>query len=436
MPTEAEKRLHRCCFSGQRPEKLGAPEVVVKNWLSSQIDAAISAGCRTFLCGMGMGVDIWAGQIVAERRKVNQALRLVCAVPWPGFSNKWGVEWQEQYSALLREADLVVPVSHQYRDDVFEKRNKWLVDHSSRVIACYNGEPGGTMDLVGYALSQKVPVFTNVSVFPDLGGRPREVVNEVKWDPVDRKALGPTAVYTAVKQPYPGNLLTAIGPERIFGKNAVQELNPDQLRGLEHVLNSLGEKERGILLLRYREGKSLPECGKQYNVSKQRVSQIEQKLLRKLRHPFCVMYIRDGFEKTELALKIACAEEMKRCLEEQKKRYPLMNEEDVVKFVFQGMLGVGHLIYSEGDALKYLEHETAGLEPDAEEPLTEEISPDWFRLNLRAAKAKGISVQEISGRLFRSAEERTGFTRQDVYRFCTELDGSERMKAAAQEVSL
>ena len=26
MPTEAEKRLHRCCFSGHRPEKLDAPE--------------------------------------------------------------------------------------------------------------------------------------------------------------------------------------------------------------------------------------------------------------------------------------------------------------------------------------------------------------------------------------------------------------------------
>ena len=196
MSTEAEKRLHRCCFSGQRPEKLAAPEDVVKEWLALQIKAAVSAGYRTFLCGMGMGADIWAGQIVAEKRKENPELRLVCAVPWPGFSNRWSVEWQEQYSALLREADLVVPVSHQYRDDVFEKRNKWLVDHSSRVIAFYNGEPGGTMDLVGYALSRKVPVFTNVSVFPDPGGRPQEVVNEIKPDSSVLKESGPSALHT------------------------------------------------------------------------------------------------------------------------------------------------------------------------------------------------------------------------------------------------
>ena len=131
----------------------------------------------------------------------------------------------------------------------------------------------------------------------------------------------------------------------------------------------------------------------------------------------------------------ACVEEMKRCLEEQKKRYPLMNEEDVVKFAFQGMLGVGHLIDSEEKALEYLKKEMDTVEADPEEPLEEKISTEWIRLNLRAAKACGKTAEELVVPLCCSAKMKPlSFTRQDVYDFCVKLDDSEAMKAAAGKV--
>ena len=118
MATEQEKRLHRCCFSGHRPEKLDVDPETVKQWLSAQIDAAIAAGYRTFISGCGMGVDIWAAQIVLQKKATNPALRLIAATPWPGFSNRWNIEWQLQYSNLLRDADLVLPVSNHYQKDI------------------------------------------------------------------------------------------------------------------------------------------------------------------------------------------------------------------------------------------------------------------------------------------------------------------------------
>ena len=145
--------------------------------------------------------------------------------------------------------------------------------------------------------------------------------------------------------------------------------------------------------------------------------------------------VRDGYEKTEPALKIACEEEMKRCLAEQKTRYPLMNEEDVVKFAFQGMMGVGHLVSSEEAALSRLREEMAGLEPNMEEPLAEKISTYWLRINLRAAAARGKTPEELAYQLFRSAQMKPlSFTRQNVYNFCVKLDGSAKMKAAAERV--
>jgi len=137
----------------------------------------------------------------------------------------------------------------------------------------------------------------------------------------------------------------------------------------------------------------------------------------------------------ENRLKIAYAEEMKRCLEEQKKRYPLMNEDDVVKFAFQGMLGVSHLIDSEEKALEWLKKEMDALEADPEEPLVEKISTEWVRLNLRAAKARGKTAEELVYPLCCSARMKPlSFTRQNVYNFCVKLDGSDAMKAAAEKV--
>jgi RNA polymerase primary sigma factor len=62
------------------------------------------------------------------------------------------------------------------------------------------------------------------------------------------------------------------------------------LRGkLGEVLNGLNERERRILELRYglSDGysRTLEEVGKQYNVTRERIRQIEAKALRKLRHP-------------------------------------------------------------------------------------------------------------------------------------------------------
>ena len=127
--------------------------------------------------------------------------------------------------------------------------------------------------------------------------------------------------------------------------------------------------------------------------------------------------------------------EMVRLLQGQRQRYPLMTEEDVVKFAFQGMLGVGHLAPSEAVVMERLHEEMSGLAPDGDEPLIERLSPDWFRLNLRAAMAGGIPEEEIARMVCQSARKLPqAFSRRDVVDFCVALDGSEAMRAAAEHV--
>ena len=64
MPNGSELRLHRCRFSGHRPEKLDESPEEAQAWLETRIDRAISDGCATFISGWAMGADIRAGRIV------------------------------------------------------------------------------------------------------------------------------------------------------------------------------------------------------------------------------------------------------------------------------------------------------------------------------------------------------------------------------------
>ena len=65
---EQEKRLHRVCFTGHRPEKLTRFEWLIKKDLEKEIKKAIDDGLTVFISGMARGVDIWAAEIVLKLR--------------------------------------------------------------------------------------------------------------------------------------------------------------------------------------------------------------------------------------------------------------------------------------------------------------------------------------------------------------------------------
>lgn len=156
--TEAEKRLHRCCFTGHRPEKLDHSESVVKEALEKEILKAISDGLNVFITGMARGVDIWAAEIVLRLRAEGHSIRLICASPYEGFERSWKPDWQDRYNTILRDADLVRYISPGYSRACFQERNEWMVNHSARVIAAYNGRAGGTRNTIDYANKVRVPV--------------------------------------------------------------------------------------------------------------------------------------------------------------------------------------------------------------------------------------------------------------------------------------
>lgn len=112
-----------------------------------------------FITGMARGVDIDAAEIVLQLREEGYPVRLICASPYPGFENNWSRAWQNRYGAVIAKADLVRYICPQYTKDCFQIRNEWMVNHSARVIAVFNGQPSGTKNTIDYALRQGVPVI-------------------------------------------------------------------------------------------------------------------------------------------------------------------------------------------------------------------------------------------------------------------------------------
>ena len=154
---ETELRKHRCCFTGHRPEKLKIPEDRLVLLLEEEIRKAITGGFTTYITGMAKGTDLIAGEIVLRLREQDDRLKLICALPHPGFGLHWGGGWTERFQKVLAAADLVRTIWPDFSYAAYQTRNEWMVRHSALVIAVFNGERGGTKNTMDYAQRTGVP---------------------------------------------------------------------------------------------------------------------------------------------------------------------------------------------------------------------------------------------------------------------------------------
>lgn len=135
-----------CAFTGHRPKSFPwkydetAPNcVALKKVLAEQIAALADNGVTGFISGMALGADLWAAQIVLDLRKKNPLLKLCCALPCEDQEKKWPAHTQKQYRSILKQADKTVWVSRDYTADCMLNRNRYMVDHSTILLAVYNG---------------------------------------------------------------------------------------------------------------------------------------------------------------------------------------------------------------------------------------------------------------------------------------------------------
>ena len=152
-----------CCFTGHRPVRLPwkmnetDPRcIALKEQLASTLDGIYEAGYRHFICGMAIGCDTYFAEAVLALREKHGDLTLEAAIPCDDQADKWNRKQQETYASLLSRCDRVTYVSHTYTPDCMMRRNRYMIDHSSLLLACFNGRSSGTMNTILYAQRQGI----------------------------------------------------------------------------------------------------------------------------------------------------------------------------------------------------------------------------------------------------------------------------------------
>jgi len=158
-------KLRACCFTGHRPAKLpwGINENdsrcrAFKDRLRTAVECAILEGSEHFICGMAEGCDLYFAELVLELKQRYPHITIEAALPCPSQADRWGAASRARYQALLEQCDYETMVAEQYSPGCMQRRNRYMVDHASLLIAVHDGLPGGTRSTIEYAMRQGVSV--------------------------------------------------------------------------------------------------------------------------------------------------------------------------------------------------------------------------------------------------------------------------------------
>lgn len=157
------EREQTCCFTGHRPQGLpwGAREddprcEKLKFELNCALEGAYEAGYRRFLCGMALGCDMYFAEAVLALREKHPDVQLEAVIPCGSQPDRWPLRQRQRYNRLLDESDAVTVLQIHYSPDCMQRRNHYMVEQSSLLLACYTGKPGGTQSTLLYAMRQGV----------------------------------------------------------------------------------------------------------------------------------------------------------------------------------------------------------------------------------------------------------------------------------------
>ena len=150
-----------CSFTGHRPEKLpwrgdeSDPRcLALKERLAAAVEDAYDKGMRHFLCGMARGADFYFCDAVLELRERRSGVTLEAVIPCEEQAARWSERERERWFSLVERCDGETMLQRHYDKGCMLRRNRYLVDHSSMLIAVYDGMLGGTMYTLSYAMKR------------------------------------------------------------------------------------------------------------------------------------------------------------------------------------------------------------------------------------------------------------------------------------------
>ena len=167
-----------CCFTGHRPGKLpwhyneNDPRCLsLKRRIADAVEAAYQEGYRHFLCGMALGCDLYFCECALALREAHPGVTVEAAIPCPSQDAHWPPDQRERYRRLVEACDYETLVSAAYTPYCMQRRDRYMVDHASLLIAAFDGTPGGTRYTMEYAMCRGVSIV-DLPLVLESGGAP------------------------------------------------------------------------------------------------------------------------------------------------------------------------------------------------------------------------------------------------------------------------
>ena len=129
-----------------------------REYLTNIFTQLLEKGFDTFLIGMALGFDSECFNILQQLKSKSQ-LKIIACIPCENQDYKYTFWQKEQYRKMLEKADEKVYISKEYNMYCMQKRNRFMVDNASVLIAYLRREKTGTSYTVNYALRQNVSVI-------------------------------------------------------------------------------------------------------------------------------------------------------------------------------------------------------------------------------------------------------------------------------------
>lgn len=269
ITTEKNRRkqeliLHRCAIFGSGGHHAGY-DVVLK-YLKNYIVQSITDGFYTFITFANDGYELDAARFILDLKRTKTYIRLVIVVPTLNKNRNWNTV--KLFEEVCKEADLVKVISKTNDPDASNNAIKWILSNCKRIITATNSPNFGINRLSEHDLSG----IECIKVSVQWQARIEVIPNNPKEDSVTHKHQG-------LKFPY-NFLVELLGSERI---NECQF--PDDVKGrLFGILSKYDERIQQIIILRYSNKLKLQQIGDRFGISRERVRQIIEKCLRKLRY--------------------------------------------------------------------------------------------------------------------------------------------------------
>ncbi|MFI3227834.1 MAG: SLOG family protein [Clostridia bacterium] len=151
-----------CSFTGPRPEKIDDDIDDVYFALKIAILDAVNQGYKYFITGMSRGFDLLAAKCILDLQR-DYDVFLIAAIPFFNQDERWSEDDKITYREILCRCRYTFCTSEKFHRGAYYERNRFMVDHCSKIITYYNNSLGGTKYTLDYAtkFSKKITNIHN-----------------------------------------------------------------------------------------------------------------------------------------------------------------------------------------------------------------------------------------------------------------------------------